>query len=99
MEEDRFEVIDQDAYEAVNAKERTRITSFDDASFYYVDGSLTEAVIAGKKRQIRKLAQKQPVRRSPALECAIALSTKGTDRIYDKNNTGSNRSGKNVSNL
>lgn len=33
MEEDRFEVIDQDAYEAVNAKERTRITSFDDASF------------------------------------------------------------------
>ena len=77
MEEDRFEVIDQDAYEAVNAKERTRITSFDDASFYYVDGSLTEAVIAGKKRQIRKLAQKQPVRRSPALECAIALSTKG----------------------
>lgn len=49
MEEDRFEVIDQDAYEAVNAKERTRITSFDDASFYYVDGSLTEAVIAGKK--------------------------------------------------
>jgi len=77
MEEDRFEVIDQDAYEAVNAKERTRITSFDDASFYYVDGSLTEAVIAGKKRQTRKLAQKQPVRRSPALECAIALSTKG----------------------
>jgi hypothetical protein len=77
MEEDRLEVIDQDAYEAVNAKERTRITSFDDASFYYVDGSLTEAVIAGKKRQIRKLAQKQPVRRSPALECAIALSTKG----------------------
>ena len=89
MEEDRFEVIDQDAYEAVNAKERTRITSFDDASFYYVDGSLTEAVIAGKKRQIRKLAQKQPVR----------TFHKGTDRIYDKNNTGSNRSGKNVSNL
>lgn len=99
MEEDRFEVIDQDAYEAVNAKERTRITSFDDASFYYVDGSLTEAVIAGKKRQTRKLAQKQPVRRSPALEWCNCTFHKGTDRIYDKNNTGSNRSGKNVSNL
>ena len=35
--------------EAVNAKERTRITSFDDASFYYVDGSLTEAVATERK--------------------------------------------------
>ena len=95
MEEDRFEVIDQDAYEAVNAKERTRITSFDDASFYYVDGSLTEAVIAGKKRQIRKLARQK---KSCTGMCNCTFH-KGTDRIYDKNNTGSNRSGKNVSNL
>ena len=93
MEEDRFEVIDQDAYEAVNAKERTRITSFDDASFYYVDGSLTEA-----KTDSETGTETARQKKSCTGMCNCTFH-KGTDRIYDKNNTGSNRSGKNVSNL